>query len=103
MWFCCFRVDWLSQFRLLHDIRGAPSDDEHSIAAYLMRTKDENGHPIPRVRVWSEMSMFFFAGNTAKLVLHSALVIATACTVACGVIHTCANYHFLHADVYMQM
>ncbi len=42
--------------------RGPPADDEQSIAAHLMRTRDDKGRPIPRVRLWSEMSMFFFAG-----------------------------------------
>lgn len=27
-----------------------------------MRAQDDKGQPIPEVRVWSEMSIFFFAG-----------------------------------------
>ncbi|KAK9908008.1 hypothetical protein WJX75_001429 [Coccomyxa subellipsoidea] len=55
--------------------RGEPAEGEHSIAAHLMRTRDEKGQPIPDVRIWSELSIFFFAGvettgHTMAWVLH---------------------------------
>ncbi|CAL8469476.1 g9017 [Coccomyxa elongata] len=46
--------------------RGAPAEEENSIAAHLVRTRDDQGRPIPDVRIWSEMSIFFFAGTPSN-------------------------------------
>ena len=32
--------------------------------AYLQRIRCEDGSPLPELRFWSELSIFFFAGET---------------------------------------
>lgn len=42
--------------------RGAPPLEDESIAAQLMRVRDEKGNTLPHGRQWSELSIFFYAG-----------------------------------------
>jgi hypothetical protein len=42
--------------------RGPPEEGDATIAAHLLRIRDEAGRPLPRMRMWSELSIFFFAG-----------------------------------------
>ena len=47
--------------RCLH--RGVRSEEEDcSIGGHLMRVRDAAGQPLPYVRLWSELSIFFMAG-----------------------------------------
>ena len=46
-----------------HVSRGERSEEEDcSIGAHLMRVRDGSGQPLPFVRLWSELSIFFMAG-----------------------------------------
>lgn len=43
--------------------RGERSEEEDwSIGGHLMRVRDAAGRPLPFVRLWSELSIFFMAG-----------------------------------------
>jgi hypothetical protein len=42
--------------------RGHPSAEDDSVAAQLMRVKDDKGNFLPHARQWSELSIFFYAG-----------------------------------------
>ncbi len=43
--------------------RGVRSEGEDcSIGGHLMRVRDTAGQPLPYVRLWSELSIFFYAG-----------------------------------------
>ncbi|KAK9836090.1 hypothetical protein WJX81_000576 [Elliptochloris bilobata] len=43
--------------------RGEPDQGDESVAALLFRLRDPStGQPLPRARLWSEMSIFFLAG-----------------------------------------
>ncbi|CAL5229620.1 g12983 [Coccomyxa viridis] len=45
----------------VHD-RGTPDPRDESLAAHLMRVRDEDGRLLPHARQWSELSVFFYAG-----------------------------------------
>ena len=42
--------------------RGTPDPKDESLAAHLMRVRDERGKLLPHTRQWSELSVFFYAG-----------------------------------------
>ena len=42
--------------------RGTPDPKDESLAAHLMRVRDEQGKLLPHTRQWSELSVFFYAG-----------------------------------------
>ena len=42
--------------------RGTPDLRDESLAAHLMRVRDEDGRLLPHARQWSELSVFFYAG-----------------------------------------
>lgn len=42
--------------------RGTPDPKDESLAAHLMRVRDEQGKLLPHARQWSELSVFFYAG-----------------------------------------
>ena len=44
-------------------IRGEPNPDDQSIVALLQRIRCEDGSPLPELRFWGELSIFFFAGD----------------------------------------
>jgi hypothetical protein len=47
----------------LRDVcRGTPDPKDESLAAHLMRVRDEQGKLLPHARQWSELSVFFYAG-----------------------------------------
>ena len=45
--------------------RGQPEAGGQTIAAFLRRIRAEGGAPLPELRFWSELSMFFFAGASS--------------------------------------
>ena len=42
--------------------RGTPDPRDESLAAHLMRVRDDTGQLLPHARQWSELSVFFYAG-----------------------------------------
>ncbi|CAK0784540.1 hypothetical protein CVIRNUC_007744 [Coccomyxa viridis] len=59
----------LSIFRnLMKEVlaRGQPEAGDQTIAAFLRRIRAEDGAPLPELRFWSELSIFFFAGASAR-------------------------------------
>lgn len=46
--------------------RGQPEAGDQTIAAFLRRIRAEDGAPLPELRFWSELSIFFFAGASAR-------------------------------------
>jgi len=45
---------------------GEPDPDDQSIVALLLRIRCKDGCPLPELRFWSELSIFFFAGDHHK-------------------------------------
>ena len=60
------------QFRPCHapggmsSCRGQPEAGDQTIAAFLRRIRAEDGAPLPELRFWSELSIFFFAGASSR-------------------------------------
>ena len=46
--------------------RGHPEAGDQTIAAFLRRIRAEDGAPLPELRFWSELSIFFFAGESFR-------------------------------------
>ena len=46
--------------------RGQPEAGDQTIAAFLRRIRAEDGAPLPELRFWSELSIFFFAGDSFR-------------------------------------
>lgn len=61
--------------------------EDESIAAQLMRVRDDKGNLLPHARQWSELSVFFYAGvsstsvsHQSKLQLNNSLIYPNDCT-----------------------
>ena len=50
----------------MHLRRGQPETGDQTIAAFLRRIRAEDGAPLPELRFWSELSIFFFAGASFR-------------------------------------